>query len=136
MLSILLENSISEEGKKISTGMLGSIATNFRKCEDGVYDELCEALKNAFYKYAKDYPDNNKLDKTSLSYLIDAIALVGVRDFGDAELSIPINHLFMNGYIGQNVINEEDTIDGICDGGWDCEKPITDVRELLFPKNT
>lgn len=106
------------------------------ECADGVdaefYDELCEALKNAFIKNAKDYPDNNKLEKTSLSYLIEAIALVGVRNFGTGELSTSIKHLFMNGYVDENVINEEDAIDGICDNGWDCEVPIVDVRELLF----
>ena len=41
--------------------------------------------------------------------------------------------MYIYGYIDENIINEVDTIDGICDGGWDCEKPITDVREFLFP---
>lgn len=52
-----------------------------------------------------------------------------IRTFG---VSIAIKHLFMNGYTDEKVISEYDAIDGIYDGGWDCENSITDVRDLLF----
>ena len=41
--------------------------------------------------------------------------------------------MYIYGYIDENVINEVDAINGICDGGWDCEMPATDVQDLLFP---
>lgn len=52
-----------------------------------------------------------------------------IRTFG---VSMAIKQQFKNGYINETVITEDDANDGICNGGWDCEKPITYVRDLLF----
>lgn len=136
LIDILLENGISGEGKKIATEMIGIIATQLRRHYDGVdaeaYDELCDALKDVFNKYAKEYPANSKLDRFSLSTLVETMSTVGVHDL-NGELEKSVKHLFKQGYIDENIINEEDAIDGMYNHGWDSEPPVTDVREFLFP---
>lgn len=136
LIDILLENGISDEGKKIAAYMIGIIATQLRRHYDGVdaetYDELCDALKDAFRKHAKEYPANIKLDRFSLNTLVETMSTVGVHDL-NGELENSVRHLFEQGYIDEAIINEEDAIDGMYNHGWDSEPPVTDVRELLFP---
>lgn len=73
------------------------------------------------------------LDKRSLSYLIDAMSVVGVLD-SNVTFSLSVSRLFHEGYIDEAIINEEDAFYSTDGNGWECEKPVTGIRELFFPK--
>lgn len=137
LIPLLLEKEVSAEGKKIAAEMIGVMGSVLRQHYEGAnvesYKDLCTALKDVYSKYAKYYPEDNTLDKQSLSYLIEAMSVVGVHD-SNVSFALSVSHLFHEGYIDEEIINEEDALDGMDGDGWECEEPVTDVRELLFPK--
>lgn len=137
LIPLLLEKEVSTDGKKIVSEMIGVMGSTLRQHYEGAnvesYKELCKALMDVYDKYAKDYPKDDTLDKRSLSYLIDAMSVVGVHD-SNVIFPQSVSRLFHEGYIDEEIINDEDALDGMDGNGWECERPVTDVRELLFPK--
>lgn len=61
------------------------------------------------------------------------MSTVGIYDH-TVEIPFAISRLFSEGYIDEEIINDEDALDGLDGNGWECEEPVTDVRELLLPK--
>lgn len=137
IMPLLLEKEVSDEGKRIASEMIGVMGSNLKQHYEGAnvesYDELCKVLKDVFNKYAKDYPNSKGLDRKSLSYLIEIMSTVGIYDH-TVEIPFAISRLFSEGYIDEEIINDEDALDGLDGNGWECEEPVTDVRELLLPK--
>lgn len=137
LIGMLLKDDVADTGKRLVAQMIGIIGSNLRQkgeyggIEAEVYEQLCAALKDAFNKYAVNSPKTGKLDRQSLSCLVEAMATVGVHDAG-VQFDAAVERLFHEGYIDEDIISEEDAIDGMECGGWDCMEPVTDVRELLF----
>ncbi len=138
LLGVLLRKDASDRAKKIVGEMVGILGANLRQhrhealTTEEEYDELCKDLLDFYNKHAQGYPSNDDLDRISISCLVEAMSLTGVYDrTGDLPMSVA--SLFRGGYIDEEIMNEEDALDGFDGNGWDCEAPATEIRELLLP---
>lgn len=127
----LLEEGLSTSGKMIaakSLGIIGSVLMQLSEKQEDSYKEVVRIVKEVLEAYLKDFPNNGLCDKTLLSHIVDTASTIGASCLEPEILS-----LFSKSLIDENIINEEDAIAGLNNGGWTWEEPITDVRKLLLP---
>lgn len=135
LIDLLLDEEISTGGRQIAAEMTGNIGANLRRQSDGkgreVYEELCQALKEAFLRYISEPSSDSRLDKDTLSRLVDVLSTVGVYD-ESMQIPLIVERLYREGRIDENIVTEEDALDGLDGNGWECPEPVTNIKQLLF----
>lgn len=135
LIDLLLDVGISTDGRQIAAEMTGNIGANLRRQSEGkgreVYEKLCQALKEAFFRYMSEPASDSRLDKDILSRLADVLSTVGVYD-ESMQIPLIVGRLYREGRIDENIVTEEDALDGLDGNGWECPEPITNIKQLLF----